>query len=99
MLVVFHCLNPKVAARPLWDLNNISNQTTKKMEQNNDSMRQLLIQIAGNGVGFRELFFRTSLPTEALFDNEGEPNKEFFAEGNKPVEALEIRFSDGERLL
>ncbi|MEI8130261.1 MAG: hypothetical protein WCG55_02025 [bacterium] len=58
----------------------------------NSVMLQLIGQIAQNGVGFRSLFFRMNLSVDSFFDTKGEVRKEF-------TKLLEIRFSDGEKLL
>ena len=57
------------------------------MLHDNSTMKNLLNEIANNGVGFRELYFRTNLPTDALFDKQGEAENAFFS-GDKMLEAL-----------
>ena len=68
------------------------------MLHDNSTMKNLLNEIANNGVGFRELYFRTNLPTDALFDKQGEAENAFFS-GDKMLEALVLKFSDGQKLL
>lgn len=61
----------------------------------NEKFLDLLNKIANNGVRFMELYFRTDLPTDCLFDNEGEVREKFMTGDDSWTDTLVITFSDG----
>lgn len=65
----------------------------------NKNFLDLLDEIANNGVRFMEVYFRTDLPTDCLFDEKGEVCEKFMTGDDTWTDTLVITFSDGKHHL